>query len=143
MRKIIGVFIVLYSISISGGVYPTTEVRALLDADNRNAFVYVGNDTLKQFSKRRETAADCTISFKSGDADKPIGDGKAYMVSLIECPGFPLLGLRLRKDAESSKFHILGYWTERTLSNQALNQTTLDVTNFGSKLPPTGMLLVS
>ena len=144
MKAIIFSLLVLSSILVSGAEYPTSEVKALLETDNREPFVHVGKDTVKQFAKRRGVAGNCTIKFISGYVPAPIGDAKASLVSLIECPGFRLMGLRLRKDMELSKYHILGYWTDETLSNQTLNQTTnLVVIVFETKTTPTGMLLVS
>ena len=122
MKKIVVLLFVISSIYVSGNEFPKSEVTALLEKDNRDAFVYVGTSTLEQLKCRRSGASDCTIRFNIGDS--PNGDGKATMISLIDCPTFPLLGLRLKMDMSTRKYHILGFWTAQKLSNQSHQQAS-------------------
>lgn len=46
-----------------------------------------------------------------GDADAPIGDGRADLHLIIMKEDGTRIGLRMKYDAVRQKYHILGYWT--------------------------------
>lgn len=56
-------------------------------------------------------ATGALISVAYGDTAPPVGDGSALVRVFLKNSKEELLGLRLRPNAQSDKFEILGYWT--------------------------------
>ncbi len=86
-----------------------SEIIKLIETGKNNLFVYIGKTTKNKLMSRKNILKECSITVEEGDADSPIGNGKATNVAYIYCPNEKTLGLRLRKD--DNKYHIIGYWT--------------------------------
>jgi len=80
-----------------------------LETGNSSMLIFMGDGTRSRLTEISEKYNSWRIEWR--DAPKPIGDGTADFCIFFSRDSQDLIGLRIKKDSATDKFHLLGYWT--------------------------------
>jgi hypothetical protein len=108
--RILSILALLMLSELAFGQGEAEQALKALIAGDGSSIEYVGPALQAKLDEISPNLEACTVVIYDGDANPPIGDGRATLHAVVRCGTQSSIGLRLQR-AAPGKFRVIGFWS--------------------------------